>query len=128
MHDNDGQVTPVSQAFSVWTLEGLSTRTGELEALLQLATDYGEFKGETGNALAAILRLIHQLQDETVKAIALYKQAPGAIGYDRKQEQASPALKTLTEKEWFMVDLFRGMSESQQETVFNLMLIVGGDS
>ena len=128
MHDNDGQVTPVSQAFSVWTLEGLSTRTGELEALLQLATDYGEFKGETGNALAAILRLIHQLQDETVKAIALYKQAPGAIGYDRKQEQASPAPETFTQKERYMIDLYRGMNDHRKETTLNIMLMIGGDA
>lgn len=127
MHDNDGQVTPVSQAFSVWTLEGLSTRTGELEALLELVTTYGEFKGETGNVLAAILRLIHELQDATVHAIARYKEAPGAINYTGEPIKASAAPQSLTEKEWFMVDLFRGMSESQQETVFNLMLIVGGD-
>ncbi len=94
MHDNDGQVTPVSQAFSVWTLEGLSTRTGELEALLELVTSYGEFKGETGNVLAAILRLTHELQEETIKAITLYGKAPGALRHDHNPEQASPTPET----------------------------------
>lgn len=84
MHDNDGQVTPVSQAFSVWELEDLSARTSELEALLEILSAYGEFQGETGNAISAVTRLTHSLQDATLKAIRKYKQTPGAIGYTGK--------------------------------------------
>lgn len=68
MHDNDGQVTPVSQAFSVWTL--------------------------AGNVLAAILRLTHELQEETIKAITLYGKAPGALRHGYTPEQASPTPET----------------------------------
>lgn len=127
MHDNDGQVTPVSQAFSVWTLEGLSTRTGELEALLELVSDYGEFKGETGNALAAILRLIHELQDATVHAIARYKEAPGAINYTGEPIKASEAPEVFTERERYIIDLYRGMNDHRKEFTLSFMLMIGGD-
>lgn len=84
MHDNDGQVTPVSQAFSVLELEDLSARTSELEALLEILSAYGEFQGETGNAISAVTRLTHHLQDAIIKAISQYKRTPGTIGYTGK--------------------------------------------
>lgn len=127
MHDNNGQVTPVSQAFSVWTLEEVSTRVSEVEALLEIITAYGEFKGETGNGIAAVTRLTHSAQDEICKAIALYKQAPGAISYTGKQEQASPTPEVFTERERYIIDLYRGMNDHRKEFTLSFMLMIGGD-
>lgn len=73
----DGQVMPVSQAFNMNTLEELSVRVSEMEALLEMLADYGDFQGSTGSVISALLRLATDLQNETVAAITLYqKQTP----------------------------------------------------
>ena len=73
----DGQVVPVSQAFNVNTLEELSVRVSEMEAVLEMLADYGDFQGSTGTVVTALLRLAKGLQNETIAAITLYrKQTP----------------------------------------------------
>lgn len=72
----DGQVVPVSQAFNVNTLEELSVRVSEMEAVLEMLADYGDFQGSTGTVVTALLRLAKGLQNETIAAITLYQKQP----------------------------------------------------
>ena len=105
----DGQVMPVSQAFNVNTLEGLSVRVSEMEAVLEMLADYGDFQGSTGTVVTALLRLAKGLQNETIAAITLYQKQP--------QKQANSQEKGGVYSNADMLALIECLNHEQRATL-----------
>ena len=105
----DGQVMPVSQAFNVNTLEELSVRVSEMEAVLEMLADYGDFQGSTGTVVTALLRLAKGLQNETIAAITLYQKQP--------QKQANSQEKGGVYSNADMLALIECLNHEQRATL-----------